>query len=105
MVNKSYNPTAVYVKQRRPVVDWMSELGESLNLQPETFHHAIGVYDGFLSKKGLNLSSLLGKLGLSSSRNISAGKLIQLAAVISLLISSKYLEKTYPGVDKLNAII
>jgi hypothetical protein len=31
--------------------------------------------------------------------------MIQLVAVVCMLLSAKYLEKTYPGVQKLNSII
>lgn len=40
---------------------------------------------------------------LTESRSFE--QVIQLVAVVCMLISAKFLEKTYPGVQKLNSII
>jgi len=43
--NGKYDPSASYVPQRRYMVDWISEIGEELRLQPITIHSAISLLD------------------------------------------------------------
>jgi hypothetical protein len=47
--HKIYNPSSSYSPLRRLVVDWMCELCEVLKFQEETIHHAISLFDQFLS--------------------------------------------------------
>lgn len=69
-------------------------MGEDLRFGEETIHHSIALFDRFFSMP--QITEILG--GLSFSRGKTLEQIIQLVAVICMLISSKFLEKTYPGV-------
>jgi Cyclin, N-terminal domain len=43
-----YNPEARYIKYRRLLVDWLSELGEDYQLANTTIHAAVEIMDRFL---------------------------------------------------------
>lgn len=48
MAGAPYNPAARYVRLRRLLVDWLSELAEDHELQPTTTHAAVQLLDRFL---------------------------------------------------------
>ena len=100
-ISKIFNPAAAYVKKRRVIVDWMCEMGEDLKFQPEAIHHSIAVFDAYFSLP--NIEQHLASLTLTQNRSFE--QVTQLVAVVCMLISAKFLEKTYPGVLKLNSII
>ena len=97
--SKVFNPSSSYASVRRLVVDWMCELCEVLKFQEETIHHAVAVFDLFLSKED-NMTQLK-----RVHSNRESGQIVQLVAVTCILISAKFYEKTYPAVDRLNEII
>jgi hypothetical protein len=75
----------------------MCEVGEELRYRPEAIHHSVALFDAYYSKP--NIEEIQAK---SSFGPILEGKtkeqVLQLISVISILISAKYLEMTYPGV-------
>lgn len=73
-------------------------MGEDLKFSPETIHYSVSLFDAYFSLP--NIEDHLNKLSLTKGR--SQEQVIQLVAVISMLLSAKFLEKTYPGVLKLN---
>jgi hypothetical protein len=79
----------------------MCEMGEDLKFSEETIHHSIALFDRFFSIP--QITEILASL--SFCRNKTLEQNIQLVAVICMLISAKFLEKTYPGVHKLNSLI
>ena len=48
-VDKVYNPQALFVSNRKHIVDWMQMLGEELKFGEVTIHHCISLYDFFLA--------------------------------------------------------
>lgn len=100
---KIYNPAAEYVSRRKLIVDWMCEVGEELRYRPEAIHHSVGLFDAYYSRP--NIEDIQAK---SSFGQIIEGKsieqVLQLISVISMLISAKYLEMTYPGVQKFSQL-
>lgn len=48
MAGAPYNPAARYVRLRRLLVDWLSELAEDHELAPTTTHAAVQLLDRFL---------------------------------------------------------
>ncbi len=73
----------------------MGEKAERLRMEPETLHHSIGILDGYLSQDPVMM------LETPSSFE----QKVQLVAMVSLMMSCKYLEQTYPGIHKLNQIV
>eukprot|EP00611_Tribonema_gayanum_P014408 TRINITY_DN25780_c0_g1_i1.p1 TRINITY_DN25780_c0_g1~~TRINITY_DN25780_c0_g1_i1.p1 ORF type:complete len:324 (+),score=57.66 TRINITY_DN25780_c0_g1_i1:53-1024(+) len=47
-----YDPSATYIPHRRYMVDWISEIGEELKLQPVTIHSAISFLDQVCTTQG-----------------------------------------------------
>jgi hypothetical protein len=62
----------------------------------------VAVFDAYFSIPSVE-ETLLANLELTKGKSYE--QIIQLIAVVSMLISAKFLEKTYPGVNKLNQII
>lgn len=99
-VEKIYNPKSEYSSIRRTVIDWMCELCQLLNFQEETTQHAIALFDLFLANQ--ENSELICEVFMQGRK---FGQVVQLVATVATLISAKYLEKTYPAVEKLIEII
>lgn len=79
----------------------MCEVGEDLKYEPEAIHHSVAVFDAYFSIP--HIEETLCSLPFIDGK--SNEQVFQLIAVVSMLISAKFLEKTYPGVNKLNSII
>ena len=47
-LNPTYNQRAFYLLDREIFVVWILELAEKLRVQPETFHHAVNLFDAYL---------------------------------------------------------
>lgn len=69
-------------------------MGEDLKYDPEAIHHSIAVFDAYFSLP--NIEHHLFSLELTKGRSFE--QVIQLVSVVCMLISAKFLEKTYPGV-------
>lgn len=81
-----WNPAAKYIKYRRIIVDWMSEVGEEYHLTPLTIHMAVKHLDRILSTLDVHKTRL------------------QLVAICCLLIAAKYeeLDPKVPAIADLN---
>lgn len=84
-VNRVYNPKPVYLKYRRFVVDWMWEIGETIRVSFTTIHHSVALMDTFFSRVPDIETSKEGK------------DFLQLVALTSIFISSKFCEKDSRG--------
>lgn len=75
----------------------MNDLAEKLRVQPETFHHAVNMFDAYLLRPDVtrHISQLTHFQGQTKQNVVS------LIALSCLFISAKYLEKTYPGINQL----
>jgi Cyclin, N-terminal domain len=73
-------------------------MGEDLKFEPEAIHHSIAVFDAYFSINQIEAHLA----GLKLTEGKSYEQVVQLVAVVCMLISAKFLEKTYPGVQKLN---
>ena len=47
-LNPKYNERAFYLRDREAFVAWIFELADKLRVQPETFHHAVNLFDAYL---------------------------------------------------------
>ncbi len=43
-----FNSQAFYLANRESFVDWMNDLADKLRVQPETYHHAVNMFDAYL---------------------------------------------------------
>lgn len=93
-LNPQYNPRAFYTHNREIFVNWIFELAEKLRVQPETFHHAINLYDAYLMQP--DIQQMVQRL--RHLQNHTKHDIESLVALTSLFLSAKYLEKTYPGI-------
>ena len=66
------------------MVDWLSGVGESLNISNQAVHHAVLVLDIYASRIGRDFDIILASLG-------------------SLLACSKFVQMKYPSADSLNS--
>lgn len=49
--NRPYDPSKkLYLKYRRVLVDWMCDLGDSINISQNTIHHSVAMMDTYFSK-------------------------------------------------------
>ena len=76
----------------------MCEVGEDLKFEPEAIHHSVAIFDSYFSIP--HIEEILKSLKLTEGKSYE--QIIQLIAVVCMLLSAKFLEKTYPGVNKLN---
>ena len=77
-------PVSSYLSQRQALVDWLSGVGESLNISNQAVHHAVLILDIYASKIGQEFDIILAALG-------------------SLLACSKFVQMKYPSADSLNS--
>ena len=49
-LNPVYNARAFYLHDRKIFIAWICELAEKLRVQPETFHHAVNLFDAYLMR-------------------------------------------------------
>ena len=80
----SLQPNKHYLSSRQALVDWLSGVGDSLNISNQAVHHAVLVLDVFSSRVGKDFD-------------------IVLAALCSLLASAKFVQMKYPSADSLNS--
>ncbi len=85
----------------------MCEIGEELKFQTDTIHHSIALFDIYFSGSSnreieLKMRALLNK---QDSIDVKWEHIVQVICVVCMLISAKFLEKTYPGVNKLNSVL
>lgn len=82
----------------------MCEVGEELQYRPETIHHSVALFDSYYSIP--NIEEIQKR---SSIAQMIEGKTPEqvsyLISVLCMLLSAKFLEMTYPGVNKFNSII
>jgi len=83
---KVFNPAAEYVRYRRIVVDWMTEVGNECDLQPMTTHMAVNYLD-----------RILGQTTVHKTR-------LQLVSLVCILVAAKHDEEPdyVPTIEKLN---
>eukprot|EP00823_Brevimastigomonas_motovehiculus_P004215 TRINITY_DN271_c1_g2_i1.p1 TRINITY_DN271_c1_g2~~TRINITY_DN271_c1_g2_i1.p1 ORF type:complete len:524 (-),score=173.15 TRINITY_DN271_c1_g2_i1:627-2198(-) len=81
-----YNPNAQYLKYRRVIVDWMSQVGEEYKLTPQTIHMSVNYLDRILSRTPVPKTTL------------------QLLSMCCILVAAKHeeLEDKVPTLDDLN---
>lgn len=76
---------------------WICELADKLRVQPETQHHSINLFDAYLMRPDIELH-------MKKMRHLqgkSKHDIMSLVALTSSFLSTKYLEKTYPGIVQL----
>lgn len=97
-----YNPAAQYVKNRKIMVDWMCNEAENLGYSSEAVHHSVAIYDSYYTLPNIEeiQKRLIPNILQRANRDLD-----KLVALISILISAKFLEMTYPGVERLNRIL
>ena len=81
---RSLDPNQSYLKSRQALVDWLSGVGDSLNISNQAVHHAVLILDIYSSRIGRDFD-------------------IVLAALCSLLASAKFVQMKYPSADSLNS--
>lgn len=79
----------------------MCESGEKLQFQPESVHHSVTLFDRYFSLP--HSIDLLNNFNFLNGTPID--QVLQFSSLICMLISAKFLEKTYPGFQKLNSLI
>lgn len=77
-------PHQSYMVQRQALVDWLSGVGDSLNISNQAVHHAVHILDIYASRMGKEFDILL-------------------ASLCSLLASTKFVQMKYPSADSLNS--
>lgn len=82
------NPHPIYLAKRKQLVDWISGVGESLQITSATIHHCVLMMDLYTS--------------VTPSSNIQSQDL-QLIAITCLMISTKFHEMKYPSATSLNS--
>lgn len=84
-INRAYSPKPNYLRYRRFVVDWMCEIGDTINLSYTTIHHSVALMDTYFS----NVSDI--------STDKKSKEFLQLIALTSIFISAKFREKDSRG--------
>ena len=78
------NPNKHYLSSRQALVDWLSGVGDSLNISNQAVHHAVLVLDIYASRIGRDFD-------------------IVLASLCSLLACAKFVQMKYPSAESLNS--
>jgi len=81
---RSLNLNQAYLQSRQTLVDWLSGVGDSLNISNQAVHHAVLVLDIYASRCSFDFD-------------------IVLAALCCLLASAKFVQMKYPSADSLNS--
>lgn len=81
---KDIKPNKNYLQSRQALVDWLSGVGDSLNISNQAVHHAVLILDLYASKIERDFD-------------------IVLASLCSLLASAKFVQMKYPSADSLNS--
>ena len=84
MTVQSLKPNQKYLESRQTLVDWLSGVGDSLNISNQAVHHAVLILDIYSSRVGRDFDVIL-------------------AALCSLLASAKFVQMKYPSADSLNS--
>ena len=56
------NPNKHYLSSRQALVDWLSGVGDSLNISNQAVHHAVLVLDIYASRIGRDFDIVLASL-------------------------------------------
>ena len=83
---KQLDPNHSYLQKRQALVDWLSGVGDSLNISNQAVHHAVLILDIYSSRIGSDFD-------------------IVLAALCCLLASAKFVQMKYPSADSLNSAV
>ena len=83
--NRPYSPKPNYLRYRRYVVDWMWEIGDTINLDYTTIHHSVALMDTYFS------------IVEDITTDKSSKEFLQLIALTSIFISAKFREKDSRG--------
>lgn len=81
---RQLKPRYRYLCQRKHLVDWLSGVGDSLNISNGAIHNAVLLLDLYASRETQDFDC-------------------ELASLAALLVSAKFLQMKYPSADSLNS--